>query len=167
MPGKNYQATRSRVPGRIETENLKKLKVTLGVKGKVFGGKRRGEFGVAGWVKALDAKTGKVAWTAYSTGPDQDCLITSRPKPFYERDRGTDLGKNSWPAEHWKLGGATVWGWITYDPETNQIFYGTANPGSWNPDLRPGDNKWAASAFARNADTGEATWAYQYTPHDL
>ena len=70
-------------------------------------------------------------------------------KPFYEGERGTDLGKTSWPAEHWKLGGATVWGWITYDPESNLIFYGTANPGSWNPDLRPGDIKHSHADIAR------------------
>ncbi len=36
----------------------------------------------------------------------------------------------------------------------------------WNPDLRPGDNKWSCTIFARDADTGEAKWAYQITPHD-
>jgi alcohol dehydrogenase (cytochrome c) len=36
----------------------------------------------------------------------------------------------------------------------------------WNPDLRPGDNKWSCSIIARNPDTGEAKWAYQIVPHD-
>jgi len=36
----------------------------------------------------------------------------------------------------------------------------------WNPDLRPGDNKWSCSIIARDADTGEARWAYQATAHD-
>ena len=48
----------------------------------------------------------------------------------------------SWPPEAWKIGGGTVWGWISYDPELDLIFYGTGNPGPWNPDQRPGDNKW-------------------------
>ena len=52
----------------------------------------------------------------------------------------------------WKQGGGTSWAWITYDPDTNQIFYGTSQPGTFNPDMRPGDNKWGASIFARNAD---------------
>ena len=60
-----------------------------------------------------------------------------------------------------------MWGWISYDPELDLIFYGTANPGPWNPELRPGDNKWACTVFARRPDTGEAVWAYQYNPHDL
>jgi len=59
-----------------------------------------------------------------------------------------------------------VWAWITYDPALNLIYHGTSNPGVWNPDMRPGDNKWAASVFARYPDTGTAAWAYQLTPHD-
>jgi PQQ-dependent dehydrogenase (methanol/ethanol family) len=137
------------------------------VHGKVYVGNSGGEFGVRGWLKCLDAKNGNVLWTAYTTGPDKDVLIGSRFKPFYEVDRARDLGVTTWPPEKWQIGGGTVWGWVSYDPDTNLIFYGTANPGSWNPDLRPGDNKWAASVFARDADTGEAVWAYQYTPHDL
>jgi PQQ-dependent dehydrogenase (methanol/ethanol family) len=65
------------------------------------------------------------------------------------------------------MGGGTVWGWISYDPKLNLIYYGTGNPGPWNPDQRPGDNKWTAGMFARNPDTGAAAWAYQWTPHDL
>jgi PQQ-dependent dehydrogenase (methanol/ethanol family) len=139
----------------------------LVVKGKVMVGNSGGEFGVRGWLKALDVNDGHVVWTAYTTGPDSECLIGPSFKPFYEADRGKDLGMNSWPADKWKLGGGTVWGWVTYDPDTDLIFYGTANPGSWNPELRPGDNKWAATVFARKPDTGEAAWAYQYNPHDL
>ena len=59
-------------------------------------------------------------------------------------------------AKHWKIGGGTVWGWISYDPELDLIYYGTANPGPWNPEQRPGDNKWTAGIFARDPDTGEA-----------
>src|SRR5262249_21338495 len=55
----------------------------------------------------------------------------------------------------------------SYDPELNLLYYGTANPGPWNADARPGDNKWCAGIFARDADTGEAVWFYQYSPHDL
>jgi glucose dehydrogenase len=60
-----------------------------------------------------------------------------------------------------------VWGFISYDPALNLIYYGTANPGPWNPDMRPGDNKWTAGVFARNPDTGQARWFYQWNPHDL
>src|SRR4051794_11505205 len=139
----------------------------LVVKGKVLVGNSGGEFGVRGWLTALDADSGKIAWRAYSTGPDKDVLIGPNFKPFYASDRGTDLGISTWPGEAWRTGGGTVWGWISYDPELNLIFYGTANPGPWNPDQRPGDNKWAAGMFARVPETGEARWFYQTSPHDL
>ena len=137
------------------------------VKGKVLAGNSGGEFGVRGWLTALDANTGSIAWRAYSTGPDADVLIGPRFKPFYPQDRGKDLGVTTWPRDHWKIGGGTVWGWISYDPELNLIYHGTSNPGPWNPEVRPGDNKWTAGVFARDPDNGEAVWAYQWSPHDL
>jgi len=139
----------------------------LVVKGKVLVGVSGGEFGVRGWLKALDAKSGKVAWTAYTAGPDKDVLIGPRYKPFYAQDRGQDLGVKSWPPDAWKIGGAGVWGWISYDPELNLIYYGTANPGPWDSDARPGDNKFSSGIFARDPDSGEAVWFYQFSPHDL
>ncbi|HEX8408336.1 MAG TPA: methanol/ethanol family PQQ-dependent dehydrogenase [Thermoanaerobaculia bacterium] len=139
----------------------------LVVKDKVLVGNSGGELGVRGWLTALDVNTGKIVWRAYSTGPDSDVLIGPRFKPFYPMDQGTELGVKTWPPEAWKTGGGTVWGWISYDPELNLVYYGTGNPGPWNPEQRPGDNKWTSALFARDADTGEARWAYQLTPHDL
>jgi PQQ-dependent dehydrogenase (methanol/ethanol family) len=136
-------------------------------KDKVIVGNSGGEFGVRGWLVALDAASGRLAWRAYSTGPDQDVLIGSRFKPFYSQDRGEDLGISTWPAEAWKIGGGTNWGWVSYDPSLNLVYSGTANPGPWNPDQRPGENKWTAGIFARDAETGEARWFYQWSPHDL
>jgi len=138
----------------------------LVVKDKVIIGNSGGELGVRGYVAALDIKSGHELWRAYNTGPDADVKIGSNFHPFYEKDRGTDLGVSTWPSEQWKLGGSTVWGWLSYDPETNLFFYGTGNPGVWNPDLRPGDNKWSCSIMARDADSGELRWAYQATAHD-
>src|SRR5205807_4173998 len=137
------------------------------VKGKVLVGNSGGEMGIRGWVTALNATDGSLAWRAYHTGPDKDVLIRSHFKPYYESDRGKDLGVSSWPPDMWQIGGAGMWGWISYDPELNLVFYGTANPGPWNPQLRPGDNKWSCTVFARRPETGEAIWAYQYNPHDL
>jgi lanthanide-dependent methanol dehydrogenase len=139
----------------------------LVVKGKVLVGNSGGELGVRGWLTALDAKTGKIAWRAYTAGPDKDVLIGPRFKPFYGKDRGQDLGVKSWPPDAWKIGGGSVWGWISYDPQLNLIYYGTANPGPWNADARPGRNEFTSGIFARDADTGEAVWFYQYSPHDL
>jgi PQQ-dependent dehydrogenase (methanol/ethanol family) len=139
----------------------------LVAKGKVLVGNSGGEMGVRGWLTALDEKTGKIAWRAYATGPDKDVLIGSRFKPFYAKDRGSDLGVKTWPPDAWKIGGGGAWGWISFDPETNLLFYGTANPGPWDAEARPGDNKWTSGIFARDIDTGEAVWFYQMSPHDL
>jgi PQQ-dependent dehydrogenase (methanol/ethanol family) len=139
----------------------------LVVKNKVLVGNSGGEMGVQGWIKALDLGSGNVVWTAYNTGPDTSVKIGPRFKPFYKKDQGKDLGVNSWPAMQWKIGGANVWGWLSYDPELNLVYYGSGNPGPWNPDQRPGDNKWSSTLFARDPDTGDAVWAYQMSDHDL
>ena len=138
----------------------------LAVKGKVLVGDSGAELGVRGWVTAVDENSGKIAWRAYHTGPDKDVLIGSDFKPFYKSLQGKDLGVRTWPADKWKIGGGTMWGWIQYDPQLNLIYYGTANPAPWNENQRPGDNLWTTTQFARDADTGMAKWAYQYTPHD-
>jgi lanthanide-dependent methanol dehydrogenase len=138
----------------------------LVVKGKVLVGNSGGEFGVRGKIVALDAESGSVVWLAYNTGPDTDVLIGENFRPFYAQDQGKDLGVTSWLPDQWKIGGGTVWGWISYDAELDLIFYGTGNPGPWNPEIRPGDNKWTCGIFARRPDTGEAIWAYQWSPHD-
>ena len=139
----------------------------LVVKGKVLVGNSGGEMGVRGWLTALDENTGKIAWRAYSTGPDKDVLIGPKFHPFYKWEQGKDLGVKTWPPGKWKIGGGTVWGWISYDPKLNLIFYGTGNPGPWNSNQRPGDNLWTTAVFARDVDTGQAVWADQMGPHDL
>jgi PQQ-dependent dehydrogenase (methanol/ethanol family) len=136
-------------------------------KGKVFVGNSGGEMGVRGWLQALDGATGKVVWKAWATGPDKDVLIGPDFHPFYKMDQGKDLGVSTWPPDAWQHGGGNSWGWISFDPDLNLIYYGTGNPGPWNADSRPGDNKWTAGIFARDADTGVARWFYQWSPHDL
>jgi lanthanide-dependent methanol dehydrogenase len=85
-------------------------------------------------------------------------------KPFY--DKGTDLGKSTWPGETWKIGGAPVWGWISYDPQLDLVYYGVGNPSPYNAEQRVGDNKWTSSVLARRPSDGSLVWAYQTTPHD-
>ena len=139
----------------------------LVAEGKVLVGDSGGEMGVRGWLAALDAASGKLVWKAYSTGPDKDALIGSAYRAPYAQDQGRDLGVKSWPPEYWKIGGGTVWGWVSYDPSSKTIYYGTSNPGPWNQEQRPRDNKWTAGVFARDINTGQARWFYQSTPHDL
>lgn len=139
----------------------------LVVKNRVIVGSSGGELGVRGYVVGLDLSSGTEAWRGYHTGPDQEVLIGPAFKPFYASARAPDLGLSTWPADAWRLGGGTVWGWISYDPGLDLIYYGTGNPGPWNPDLRKGDNKWTATIFARDPDDGQARWAHQILPHDM
>ena len=160
--GKELWRTELGDPKRGETMTM----APLIVGNKVFVGNSGGELGVRGWVAALDINSGKLLWRAYSTGPDADVKIGAAFNPFYSFMKGKDLGASSWPKDAWKQGAGGVWAWLTYDPETNLLYYGTSNPGPRVPVQRPGYNLWTSTVFARDADTGDAKWAYQFTPHD-
>jgi PQQ-dependent dehydrogenase (methanol/ethanol family) len=139
-------------------------------KDKVLTGISGGEFGVRGRVIAYNIKDGKKVWTGWSIGPDSDLLMDPNKTMTWTNGKMAPIGKNSslesWKGDQWKLGGGTTWGWFSYDPKLNLVYYGTGNPGTWNPSQRPGDNKWSMSIFARDLDTGMAHWVYQMTPHD-
>jgi lanthanide-dependent methanol dehydrogenase len=137
----------------------------LVVKDRIIVGASGGEFGIYGWIKGLDLKTGRIIWTARNLGSDADMLVRADTfKPPY--DSGQDLGVSSWSQESWRIGGAPVWGWISYDPALDLIYYGTGNPSPYNAEQRIGDNKWSASVLARRPGDGSLIWAYQFTPHD-
>ena len=136
------------------------------IKDKVYVGVSGGEFGVRGWMAAYSTADGKQVWRAYSEGPDSDLLVDPQKTMALGKPIGADSSLKTWQGDQWKIGGGATWGWYSYDPQLNLIYYGTGNPSTWNPKQRPGDNKWSMTIFARNADTGEAKWVYQMTPHD-
>ncbi len=138
----------------------------LVVKDKLLVGVSGGEFGVRGYLSAYYIKDGSLAWKAYSMGPDDDMLIDPEKTTSMLKPVGKNSSLNSWKGEQWKIGGGTTWGWYSYDPELNLVYYGSGNPSTWNPVQRPGDNKWSMAIWARDADTGVARWVYQMTPHD-
>jgi len=140
----------------------------LVVHGHVMVGVSGGEYGVRGYLTAYDLQTGQSQWRAYSTGPDESMLIDPDKTidGATQQPVGVDSSLKTWKGDEWKLGGGTTWGWYSYDPTLNLLYYGTGNPGTWDPTQRPGDNKWAMTIFARNPDTGRAAWVYQMTPHD-
>jgi lanthanide-dependent methanol dehydrogenase len=142
----------------------------LVVKDMVMTGISGGEFGVRGFLAAYDIRSGKLRWKGYSMGPDSDTLINPSKTTTWENGKVTPVGADSsiktWKGDQWKIGGGTTWGWTSYDPQLNLVFYGSGNPSTWNPVQRPGDNKWSMSLWARDADTGEVKWVYQMTPHD-
>ena len=115
---------------------------------KVITGVAGGEYGVRGYLKAYDAKSGNPLWTMYTVpGPGEP-------------------GNDTWPGETWKTGGATTWQTGAYDSETNTLYWGTSNPGPWNSDLRKGDNLWSCALLAIDPDAGKIKWGFQYTPND-
>ena len=154
------------------------------MKDKVITGCSGAEFGVRCWIAAYNAKDGSLAWRAFSMGPDSDILFDPKKTTSLGKSVGKDsslktwCGNSDWKApaiapnkcktlsDAWKSGGGSVWGWWPADFDENLLYYGSGNPSTWNPVVRPGDNKWSQTIFARDIDTGVARWAYQMTPHD-
>jgi alcohol dehydrogenase (cytochrome c) len=115
----------------------------------VFTGTAGGEFGVRGYLKAFDAKTGAPKWTTYTV-----------PAPG-------EPGSDTWPKDDsWKTGGGPTWLTGAYDAEADTLFWGTGNPAPWASDTRPGDNLYTDSLLALDPATGKIKWHYQYTPND-
>ncbi len=138
----------------------------LVAKDKVIVGVSGGDDGVRGWVSAYNLSDGKLAWRAYSEGPDADMLVDPQKTTSLGKPIGADSSLKSWQGDQWKTGGGESSGWFSYDPRLNLVYYGSGGPSPWNPVQRPGDNKWTATIFARDLNTGMAKWVYQMTPHD-
>jgi len=136
------------------------------VKDKVLIGISGGEFGVQCHVTAYNLSDGKMAWRGYSVGPDDQVLVDPQKTTELGKPVGANSSVKTWQGDQWKIGGGCTWGWISYDPQLNLIYYGSGNPSTWNPKQRPGDNKWSMTIFARDPDNGMAKWVYQMTPHD-
>lgn len=116
----------------------------LAAHGKIMVGVSGGERGIRGFVVALDAETGDEVWKTYTIpGPGE-------------------FGNDTWPGDSWQTGGAPVWVTGSFDPELNLTYWGTGNPGPWIGDARPGDNLYANSLIALDADTGELKGYHQY-----
>ena len=160
--GKVVWSVKNGDPGKGETgtsaPHVFKDKVYIGISG--------GEFGVRGSLTAYNMNDGKLVWRGYSMGPDSDTLMDPAKTTALGKPVGKDSGTATWQGDQWKIGGGTTWGWYSFDPETNLVYYGSGNPSTWNPKQRPGDNKWSMTIWARDADTGMAKWVYQMTPHD-
>lgn len=124
----------------------------LVVKDKLILGPAGGEYGIRGFIIALDLNTGEELWR-----------FNTVPAPG-------EPGSETWLDEEqtaWQTGGGSIWVTGSYDPELNLTYWGVGNPGpDWNGDSRPGDNLYTNSVVALNPDTGELAWHYQFTPHD-
>ena len=142
------------------------------VDGKVLIGTNGGEYGVRGFVKAFDAKDGKLLWTFYTipekghegvwaendaTGRNMKRDIAAEKKMLAEK--GGDFYQT--------LGGG-VWMAPAVDKKTRTVFFVVGNP---SPDLygaiRPGDNLYTDSMVAVDLDKGTYKWHFQYVAHDV
>ncbi|MFO1184755.1 MAG: PQQ-binding-like beta-propeller repeat protein [Bauldia sp.] len=103
-----------------------------------------------GYVAAYDADNGgKLLWRTYTI-----------PQPG-EPNFGT------WPKETWRNGAVMPWGIAAFDPDSNTIYKGTGEPSPvYDPEYRPGDNLYAVSTLALDADTGKMKWYFQEVPND-
>ena len=132
----------------------------LAVKDKVIIGTGGGDLGVRGFIAALDADTGEEAWRFHTIpGPGEPGHETWEPCP--------PNPTTYCDPEAWKHGGGSVWLTGSYDPALNLTYWGVGNPGpDYNRAQRPGDNLYATSVVALDADTGELRWYFQFTPDD-
>jgi quinohemoprotein ethanol dehydrogenase len=120
--------------------------------GIVYTGITGGEFGIRGRLTALDAKTGKILWRAYTL-----------PAPG-------EPGGDTWPAgtTHYTRGGASIWNTPALDPELGLVYFAVGNCGpDYDGAMREGDNLFCASILAVNAKTGAYAWHFQQVHHDI
>jgi PQQ-dependent dehydrogenase (methanol/ethanol family) len=141
------------------------------VDGKVLIGTNGGEYGIRGFVKAFDAKDGKLLWTFYSI-PDKGHEGVWAAKDPTGRDlhRSIDAEKAALAKDssfYQTLGGG-VWMTPAIDKKTRTVFFVVGNP---SPDLygaiRPGDNLYTDSMVAIDLDKGTYKWHFQFVPHDV
>ncbi|HKV25021.1 MAG TPA: PQQ-dependent dehydrogenase, methanol/ethanol family [Candidatus Acidoferrum sp.] len=121
----------------------------LAIDGKIVVGVSGGEAGIRGFLDAYDAKSGKRVWRFWTIpGPGEP-------------------GHETWAGDSWKTGGGPTWVTGAYDPELKLVYWGVGNPSpDWNGDARQGDNLYACSLLAIDAETGKLRWHFQFTPHD-
>ena len=123
----------------------------LAINGKLIIGNGNGDAITRGWLQAVEAATGKILWRTY--------MVPGPGEPGHETWKGDN--------EVWKVGGAAPWTTGTYDPVTNIIYQGTGNAQPmFDVEYRPGDNLYAASVVAMNADTGKILWYFQHVPNE-
>jgi alcohol dehydrogenase (cytochrome c) len=138
--------------------------------GKVLIGTNGGEYGIRGFVKAFDAKTGKLLWTFY-TIPENSVGVWATSDATgrdMKRNIAAEKAQLAKTGDPFKTLGGGVWQNPAVDLETNRIYFVVGNP---SPDLdgslRPGDNLYTNSLVSVNLDTGQYACHFQYIAHDV
>jgi alcohol dehydrogenase (cytochrome c) len=140
------------------------------VNGKILIGTNGGEYGIRGFVKAFDAKDGKLLWT-FHTIPENSVGVwvekdaTGR---HMHRDIAAEKAQLARTGDPYKTLGGGVWQNPAVDLETNRIYFLVGNP---SPDLdgslRPGDNLYTNSLVSVDLNTGQYVCHFQYIAHDV
>src|SRR6202789_1185766 len=146
-----------------DTKLIDSEKLTVGftgapifARGNVIIGAQGGEWPSRGPLFAVDAATGKKKWEFFTSG-------------------GTPEAMKTWGNDTWRVGGGGGWMPGTFDPKTNAIWWGVANPAplydwagsDWKTTgARPGDNLYTSSVIALDLDTGKLKFYHQELPHD-
>ena len=141
------------------------------VDGKVLIGTNGGEYGVRGFVKAFDAKDGKLLWTFY-TIPEKGHEGVWAKNDATGRDMHRDIAAEkaafAKDSSFYQTLGGGVWMTPAVDRKTGTVFFVAGNP---SPDLygaiRPGDNLYTDSIVAIDLNSGAYRWHFQYIAHDV
>jgi PQQ-dependent dehydrogenase (methanol/ethanol family) len=140
------------------------------VNGKILIGTNGGEYGIRGFVKAFDAKDGKLLWTFY-TIPENSVGVWAEKDATGRnmlRDIAAEKATLARTGDPYKTLGGGVWQNPAVDLSTNRIYFVVGNP---SPDLdgslRPGDNLYTNSLVSVNLDTGQYICHFQYIAHDV
>jgi PQQ-dependent dehydrogenase (methanol/ethanol family) len=108
------------------------------------------DHGIRGFVAAFAVETGAVVWRTWT--------VPRRGEP----------GSETWQGKEPVTGGGSTWLTGSYDASSDTLYWATGNPWPDSEDVdRPGDNLYTNCVLALNGRTGELTWHYQFTPHDL
>ena len=143
----------------------------VAVNGKILIGTNGGEYGIRGFVKAFDAKDGKLLWT-FNTVPEKGhegtWAVNDATNRNLHRDLAAEKAQFAKGGDFYTTLGGGVWMAPAVDIETNTAFFVVGNP---SPDLygteRPGDNLYTDSIVAVDLNTGTYKWHFQYVPHDV
>jgi quinoprotein glucose dehydrogenase len=130
---------------------------------------------VPGDVVAYDTRTGEMLWR-FNVVPrpgeeGAESWLTADTRVWEVPD-----GLNAWANDNPELressnrytGNAGFWAPATADPELGMFYIATESPTSdYYGGYRPGDNLYANSVLALDAETGERVWHFQMTHHDI
>jgi len=140
------------------------------VDGKILIGTNGGEYGIRGFVRAYDAKDGKLLWN-FDTIPENSAGVwaaTDATGRDEHRDIKAEKAAYDKNGDPYKTLGGGVWQNPSVDLATKRIYFVVGNP---SPDLygaiRPGDNLYTDSLVSVDLDTGKYVCHFQYVPHDV